>query len=72
LHYHQTEETGFADFTTGENVTSTAGSGTTAASNHITTPEIDIMSGEVLYIDNRSKVARASDQTEDIKLVIQI
>ncbi len=72
LHYHQTEETGFADFTAGENVTSTAGSGTTAASNHITTPEIDIMSGEVLYIDNRSKVARASDQTEDIKLVIQI
>jgi len=72
LHYHHTEETGFADFTAGENVTSTAGSGTTAASNHITTPEIDTMTGEVLYIDNRSKVARASDQTEDIKLVIQI
>jgi hypothetical protein len=72
LHYHQTEDTGFTAFNSGEQVTSTAGSGTTAASNHITTPEIDIMSGEVLYIDNRAKVARASDQTEDIKLVIQI
>jgi len=72
LHYHQTEDTGFIAFQSGEQVTSTAGDGTTASSNHITTPEIDIMSGEVLYIDNRAKVARTSDQTEDIKLVIQI
>lgn len=72
VHYHQTEDTGFVEFNTGEQVTSIAGDGTTASSNHITTPEIDTMTGEVLYIDNRAKVARASDQTEDIKLVIQI
>jgi len=76
LWYHQNEETGFTAFGAAEQVTRSGGVGggvgTTAASNHITVPEIDIMSGEVLYIDNRAKVARASDQTEDIKLVIQI
>lgn len=76
LFYHQNEETGFTDFGAAEQVTRSGGVGggvgTTAASNPITLSEIDTMSGEVLYIDNRAKVARASDQTEDIKLVIQI
>ena len=30
-----------------------------------------IGSGEVIYIENRAPVARASDQTEDIKLIIE-
>ena len=28
-------------------------------------------SGEILYIENRAPVARAADQTEDIKLIIE-
>ena len=34
-------------------------------------PEIDHDSGDVLYIENRTPIQRASDQTENIKLVIE-
>jgi hypothetical protein len=30
-----------------------------------------IGSGEIIYIENRAPVARAADQTEDIKLIIE-
>ena len=33
--------------------------------------DVDPYSGELLYIDNRSAVTRA-DQTEDLKIVIQV
>ena len=32
---------------------------------------MSIGSGEIIYIENRAPVARASDQTEDIKLIIE-
>ena len=32
---------------------------------------MSIGSGEILYIENRAPVARAADQTEDIKLIIE-
>ena len=32
---------------------------------------MSIGSGEMIYIENRAPVARASDQTEDIKLIIE-
>jgi hypothetical protein len=35
-------------------------------------PEIDIYSGEILYIQNRSAVSRSTYQTEQIKIVIQV
>ena len=34
-------------------------------------PEIDHDSGDVLYIENRTPIQRATDQTENIKLVIE-
>jgi hypothetical protein len=33
--------------------------------------DMQIGSGDVIYIENRAPVARASDQTEDIKLIIE-
>ena len=33
---------------------------------------IDKYSGEILYIDNRSKIIRSSTQTEDIKIVLTV
>ena len=33
--------------------------------------DIDKFSGKLIYIENRAPVARAADQTEDIKLVIE-
>ena len=74
--YHQTEVTGFGNFDSGEAVSEIGGgtgSGTLNASfAPYVAPEVDVLSGEVLYIDNRAAVTRAADQTEDIKIVIQI
>ena len=35
------------------------------------TPELDRDSGEVIYVENRRPISRASDQTEDIKVVVE-
>ena len=34
-------------------------------------PEIDADTGDVIYIENRSPITRASDQTENVKLIIE-
>jgi len=34
-------------------------------------PEMQADSGDVIYIENRKPIARASDQTEDIKLIVE-
>lgn len=73
--YHQTEETGFGNFGSGENISETNGNGAGVLNGSFhpyVNPEIDTFSGEVLYIDNRAAVTRSADQTEDIKIVIQI
>ena len=71
--YHQTDATGFVSFDSGESVTEVDGSGAGTLSNTpLTNPEVVTTTGDVLYIDNRAAVTRASDQTEDIKIVIQI
>jgi hypothetical protein len=69
--YHQTEETGFTPFQDGENVTTTTDTVATDSAN--IAPGFDVFSGEVLYIDNRnSSVSRSADQTEDVKIIIQL
>ena len=73
--YHQTEVTGFGNFDSGENITETDGNGAgvlNASFAPYINPEIDAFSGKLLYIDNRAAITRATDQTEDIKIVIQI
>ena len=71
LRYHQTETTGFASFLAGETVTEVDGSGT-GTLDSAQVADIDFTSGEILYIENRAAIARATDQTEDIKIVIQL
>jgi hypothetical protein len=34
-------------------------------------PELEPNSGEILYVENRRPISRASDQTEDIKIVVE-
>lgn len=80
LYYHQSEETGFASFTEGETVSEVDGSGSgvldSAGVDGDTRAfeygEINRYSGEILYIDNRAAIDRATDQTEDIKVIIQL
>ena len=71
--------TGFLPFQEGENVTAPGGgSGTLAAAgvdadtNAFDVSDVNKTSGEILYIENRAPVSRASGQTEDIKVVITL
>ena len=74
LFFHQNDTTGYGTFGAGETITETDGDGeaTTHGSTFLTAGEIHSSTGEVLYIDNRAAVTRSADQTEDIKIVIQI
>lgn len=78
--YHQTEATGFNTFIEGETVTEEDGvgegilelPGADADSDAFETLKVNPLSGEILYIDNRAAIERASEQTEDIKVIIQL
>ena len=72
--YHQTEVTGFGNFGSGEAISEIDGNGAgvlNASFHPYVNPEIDVFSGEVLYIDNRAAVTRSADQTEDIKIIVE-
>jgi len=34
-------------------------------------PELQPDSGDIIYIENRKPISRSSDQTEDIKLIVE-
>ena len=34
-------------------------------------PEVQPDSGDIIYIENRRPISRASDQTEDIKIIVE-
>ena len=60
----------------GSSVTSTPSSSSTTVDSIAFTSgyagsEIDADSGDVMYIENRSPITRASDQTENVKLIIE-
>ena len=56
------------------NTTGAGGSGASATANGsgaVSGGDLTRFSGDVLYVENRSPVTRASDQIEDIKLVVE-
>mgnify|MGYP005997021261 FL=1 len=75
---HQNDSTGFKPFTEGETITGGAGTATLEAggddadANAFSSNDVRKTSGEILYIENRAPVVRASGQTEDIKVVITL
>jgi hypothetical protein len=50
--------------------TTLVGSTATAAILGVEEPEIDLFTGDALYIENRAKIVRDADQTEQIRLVL--
>ncbi len=68
IRYHQNESTGYKAFTVGGTIAVGAVSATISA---LGNPEVALFSGKILYLENRSPVSRAVDQTEDIKLVVE-
>jgi len=80
IYYHQNEATGFLVFLEGEAINETNGNGAgvllaagaDADTDAFIEPDVNIYSGEIMYIDNRASVTRTAEQTEDIKVVIQL
>ncbi len=72
LWYHQNETTGFTPFRAGEVVTVAGYSASTLTVDSISAPEIDVYSGDVLYINNTTDVPREAQGSEDIKLVVKL
>ena len=70
--FHQDTETGFTDFTVSETCTIEGKSGNFTIKS-ITEPDIDIFSGDVLFLNNDATAnSRDADGTEDIKIVIKL
>ncbi len=60
----------------GSSATGTPSSSTSTVNNvsfssGYATPEIDADTGDVIYIENRTAITRASDQTENVKLIVE-
>jgi len=73
IYYHQNDSTGFGVFDSGETISIVVGGGsTTATVSKVLKGVFDPLSGELLYVDNRAAVFRSADQTEDIKIVVQL
>ena len=78
LYFHQSELTGFKAFSEGEVVQGGGVSGTLVAAgvdgdtDAFTIDDIEKLSGDILYIENRAPVFRSANQTEDIKVVITL
>ena len=78
--YIQDSDTQFAAFTEGEVISETDGSGAGTLeavgidgdSLAYINGDVDVSTGEVMYIDNRAAIQRSADQTEDIKIIIQL
>jgi hypothetical protein len=78
LKYIQQAETGYGLATDGDidlfTTSDTVTGGTSTASATVTTvtaPEIDHYSGVITYVENRMPIARATDQQENIKLIVE-
>ena len=77
LKYIQTQWTGVSAtlpynevaFAVAEVVTSASVAAGTIAS--LTNPEIDYYSGNTIYVEDRAPISRATDQTENIKLIVE-
>lgn len=62
--------TGTPSATASESVTLAGGSSITFSSGYAN-PELEPDSGKILYVENRRPISRASDQTEDIKVIVE-
>ena len=70
LKYYQDINTGFGTFQTSETISggTSSASGTSSA---LGNPEVAADSGDIMYLEHRRPINRASDQIEDIKLVVE-
>ncbi len=68
------EAGGIVAFANGNTIYSSTSTnhGTLNSSSAITAEEVQRYSGDIIYLENRTAVSRASDQIEDIKLIVEM
>ena len=77
VYYNQNSKTGYGDFVVGTAVSgATSGAqGTphpgTVANPFLINPEVDIHSGDIIFLENRNPIDRTASQIEDIKIIIE-
>ena len=75
VHYLQNSKTGYGNFVTGSAVVgATSGAQGTpkpASGDFLINPEVDIHSGDVIFLENRNPIDRTASQIEDIKIIIE-
>lgn len=75
VYYNQNSKTGYGNFVTGTAVagaTSGAqGTPKSSSSQFLINPEVDIHSGDVIFLENRNPIDRTASQIEDIKIIIE-
>jgi hypothetical protein len=67
----RTENTDGALFETSESITGGTSSATATVAT-LTDPEVQPDSGDIIYVENRRPINRASDQIEDIKIIVEM
>jgi hypothetical protein len=73
IRFHQNEKTKNGNFQDGEALTgSLGGSGTIDSATSALASDVDIYSGDLLYIENRARIIRSSAQSEAIKIIITV
>jgi len=70
LRYYQDINTGFIAIQAAETVTG-GSSSATGTVDTLNNPEVEPDSGDIMYVEHRRPINRASDQIEDIKLVVE-
>ena len=76
VYYNQNSKTGYGNFLhTGGNVAGATSGATgtpkSAANTFHIDPEVDIHSGDIIFLENRNPIDRTSSQIEDIKIIIE-
>jgi hypothetical protein len=71
LYYHQNAKTGYKAFVNGETISGAGGGTATLDNPAVVGPEVLGDSGQMIFLENRSPINRSSNQTEDIKVIIE-
>jgi len=75
IHYSQNSKTGYGNFVTGSPVSGATsgavGTPKSSSSAFLINPEVDVHSGDIIFLENRNPIDRTASQIEDVKIIIE-
>lgn len=72
VYYYQNDSTGYVPLNMTDNITGPSATSWAVDSYSATDIDIDKFSGEVIYVENRVAITRASNNTDDIKIIVTL